>query len=91
MYDPLGTWSDDDDIVVREEDDDVDVSEEKVKELLNQKFPGKFRIWRNKLTAVDWRSVEDKVSERNSSALDMLELMGMDISTMNKGLEEGGI
>ncbi len=41
-YDPLGTWSGDENIDIREEDDDVDVCE-KVKDLSNQEFPGKFR------------------------------------------------
>jgi hypothetical protein len=34
-YDPLGTWSNNEDIDVREEEDDVDVCEEKVKDLLS--------------------------------------------------------
>ena len=53
-FDPLGTWSDDEDNDVGEKEVDVDVSEEKVKELLSQECLGMFRAWRNKPTTVDW-------------------------------------
>ncbi len=52
-FDPLGTWSDDEEIDEGEKEAEIDVSEEKVKELLSQEFPGKFRAWRNKPAAVD--------------------------------------
>jgi len=42
-FDPLRAWSDSADIDAIEEEETVDVCEEKVKELLNQEFPGKFR------------------------------------------------
>ena len=58
---PLGIWSEDEDIVVREEEDDVDISEKKMKGVLNREFPGKFRTWRNTQAVVDWSKVEDKV------------------------------
>ncbi len=90
-FDPLGAWSDDEDLDVGEEDTDVDICEEKVKELLNQEFPVKFRAWRNKPAAVDWNTVDDKVTLRDPSAPDMFDLMGMDISSLYKGLDEGGI
>jgi hypothetical protein len=40
-FDSLGTWSDDAGIDLEEDVAEVDVSEEKVKELLNQEFLGK--------------------------------------------------
>ena len=58
---------------------EVDVSEEKVKELLSQEFLGKFRACRNKPATVDWSKVDAKVTLRDPSAPDMFELMGIDI------------
>ncbi len=43
-FDTLETWSDDEDIE-GEEETEIDVSEEKVKELLSQEFSVKFRAW----------------------------------------------
>ena len=92
-YDPLGTWSDDENIDVREEEDDVDVSDEKVKELLNQEFPGKISEHgvTNQWQWIGASKVGDKVSLRDPSAPNMFELMGMDISSLYKGLDEGWI
>ena len=56
---------DDDDVDEGGKECDVDVSEEKVKELLSQEFPWKFRAWRNKPSAVDWSKVDDKVTTRD--------------------------
>jgi hypothetical protein len=67
------------------------VSEEKAKELLSQEFPGKFRAWRNKPTAVDWSKVDDKVTIKNPDPAIMFELMGIGISTLLNGLDKGGI
>ena len=90
-FDPLGAWSDDEDNGDIVEEEAADVCEEKVKELLNQEFPVKFRAWRNKPAIVDWSKVDDKVTLRDPSAPDIFELMGMDINTLYKGLDEGGI
>ena len=90
-FDPLGAWSGDEDFDVGEEDAEVGICEEKVKELLNQEFPVKFRAWRNKPAAVVRSKVHDKVTLRDPSALDMFELMAIDIRTLYKGLDEGGI
>ncbi len=78
-FDRLGTWSDDEGIDVGEEAAEVDVSEEKVKELLSQEFPGKFLAWRTKPATVDWSKVDAKVTLGDPSAPDMFELMGIDI------------
>ena len=76
-YDSLGTWSDDEDIDAIDEERDVDICEEKVKELINQEFPVKFRAWRNRPTAVVWSKADDKVIMRDGSALYMFELVRM--------------
>ncbi len=67
---------DDEDVDERDKEGDVDVSEGKVKELLSQEFPGKFRAWRNRPTAMDWSKVDDMVTLRDPSSPDMFELMG---------------
>ena len=78
--DPLEAWSDDD-IDEGEIEDDVDVSDENVKELISQEFPGMFRAWRNKQAVVDWSKVADKVTLTDPSVIDMFMLMGIAIST----------
>jgi hypothetical protein len=40
---------------------------------------------------MDWSKVDDKATLRNPSAPDMFKLMGIDISPLYKGLDEGGI
>ncbi len=62
-----------------------------MKELLNQEFPGKFRAWRNKPAALDWSKVDDKVTLIVPSAPYIFEIMGIDVSTIYKDLDEGGI
>jgi len=78
-FDPLGIWSDNE-YIEEEEEAEIYVSEEKVKELLSQKFLVKLRAWRNKQATLDWSKIDDKVTLRNPSVLDMHELMGIDIS-----------
>ena len=40
---------------------------------------------------MDWSKVDEKVTIENPDALDMFELMEIDISALYKGLDEGGI
>ena len=51
----------------------------------------KLRAWRNKPAAVDRSKVDDKVTLRDPSAPTIFDLMGMDISILYKGLDEGEI
>ena len=62
-----------------------------MKELINQEFPVKFRAWFNRQAAVVCSKVDDKATMRDPSAPYMFELMGMDISSLYKGIDEGGI
>ncbi len=58
---------------------------------LSAEFDVKFRAWRNHPPKVNWGKVDPNFSIRDPTAPDMLELMGMNISSLYKRLEEEGV
>jgi hypothetical protein len=91
-FDPLGTWSDDE--VLDDGENvggcEVDVSTDVLWQQLSVEFDIKFRAWRNHPAKINWSKVDSNVVIRDPLAPDMLELMGMNVSSLYQGLDEGG-
>ena len=91
-FDLDGTWSDDE--LLGDGGNvggpEAEVSKEVLGHQLSAEFEIKFRAWRNHPPKVNWSKVDPNVSIRDPSAPDMLELMGMNISSLYKRLEEEG-
>jgi hypothetical protein len=89
-FDHVGTWSDDE--LLGGGGNVGSAEAEESKEVLGHKlsaeFEIKFRAWRNHPPKVNWSKVDPNVSIRDPSAPDMLEVMGMNISSLYMRLED---
>ena len=91
IFDPNGTWSDDDDIDEsgNEVEDNTELNVGLLRHQLETEFVSKFRAWRVHPAKVDWKKVDASVNVRDSSAPDMLELMAMNVASLYKDLDKG--
>ena len=91
-FNSIGTWSDDELLGDRGnvQGDEAEVSKEVSGYQSSVDFEVKFHAWRNHPPMVNWNKVDPNVAIRDPSAPDMLELIGMNISSLYKRLEEEG-
>ncbi len=86
----MGSWGDDDAL---DEGDNVGGGEVEVNiDVMYQQLSADFEVrlcaWRNHFANVNWSKVDSNISIRDPLALDMIELMGMHISALHKGLSD---